>query len=72
VDRLKITRGIIEAETIFGGADLPCAQYKLNKSHPLQEFFPLHHAERRAKLKKKAQDAGWRLALNPPVDQFRE
>jgi hypothetical protein len=69
VDRLKLTKSIVEAESVFGGASLAPRKDAKNKTHPLIANFCLHNFERQEELQvelKKLQSA-----TKPPGEMLR-
>jgi hypothetical protein len=69
VDRLKLIKSIIEAESIFGGASLSPRKSVATKANPMLAFFCLHNPERQHQLQEKLNEIA--SSVNPPGEMLR-
>lgn len=71
IQRLKITKAIIEADYEFIGANLNIAQLVNLKSSNVLAFFPLHDSFRKERLLQRCFES-WTVLFHPPNDEMRE
>jgi len=72
INRLKLTRSIIEAENLLGGANLMLESSMNIKKSPVVKYFPLHDKIQTKKLKRKVLKRFSLFKEPQPVEGMRE